>query len=98
MPTNPQSQNSVATARRKRAVKPCQGAVSPCNLIEGLLALSLVALLGAGCAVTPRSQRILPAQTAASPPATQINSALAQVTSGGPTSTADYRLGADDLI
>jgi polysaccharide export outer membrane protein len=79
-------------------VKPCQGAVSPCNLIEGLLALSLVALLGVGCAVTPRSQRILPAQTAASPTATQINSALAHVTSGGTTSTADYRLGADDLI
>jgi polysaccharide biosynthesis/export protein len=76
----------------------CQRAVSPRILIADLLPLLLAALLGAGCAVTPRSQSKPPAQAVASPTATQINSALAHVTSKGSTSMADYRLGADDLL
>jgi polysaccharide export outer membrane protein len=79
-------------------VRLCQRAVSSRILVECLLALPLAALLGSGCAVTPLSQSIPPAQAAASPTATQINSALAHMTSAGPTSTADYRLGADDLL
>jgi polysaccharide biosynthesis/export protein len=75
-----------------------QRAVSPRTFVARLLPLSLAALLGAGCAVTPRSQSSPPGQTAASPTATQINSALAPVISRGSTSTADYRLGADDLL
>ena len=76
----------------------CPRAVYPRILIVALLPLSLAALLGAGCAAAPRSQSKPPVQTAASPIATQINSALAHATSKASTSTVDYRLGADDLV
>lgn len=75
-----------------------QRAVSPHTFIVRLLPLLLAALLGAGCAGTSRSQSTLVGQTAAPPVAAQINSALASTASAGAASTADYRLGGDDLL
>lgn len=79
-------------------MRQCQQAASCRLLIKGLLALSLAALLGTGCAVASQSRSILPANTATSPLVTQINRALASVTSPVPASMADYRLGAEDLL
>src|SRR5688572_29519892 len=79
--------------------------VSRCLFGKGLLALSLAALLGAGCAARPQSQS-LPASNsgpssdaATSPMVTEVNSALATASAlQASGSTADYRLGPDDLI
>jgi polysaccharide biosynthesis/export protein len=65
---------------------------------RGLLALSLAALLGAGCAVTPPSQSLAPANPTPSPMVTQVNSALVASALQTPSAAADYRLGAEDLL
>jgi polysaccharide export outer membrane protein len=78
--------------------------VSRCIFGRGLLALSLAALLGSGCAIRPPSEslpaaNIAPSSDAATPPmVTQVNSALVTAALQAPSSTADYRLGADDLL
>jgi polysaccharide biosynthesis/export protein len=72
--------------------------VSSPLLGRGLLALSLAALLGAGCAATPQSRGTSPENAAASPVVTQVNNALVSAALQAPASTADYRLGAEDLL
>jgi polysaccharide biosynthesis/export protein len=64
----------------------------------------LAAVLGAGCAARPPSQSLTPAnitpvpEIAPSPMVTQVNSALAAAALQAPSATADYRLGAEDLL
>src|SRR5262245_19972001 len=66
--------------------------------IKILLALSLYALLEAGCAVAPHRLSALPGGPASSPSVTQINSALVSAAQQAPLPTADYRIGAEDVL
>jgi polysaccharide export outer membrane protein len=63
-----------------------------------LLGLLFCALFGAGCATVPQTRVRLPESPATSPAVSAINTALASVTPSTSTSSADYRLGAEDLL
>jgi polysaccharide biosynthesis/export protein len=67
-------------------------------VIKGLLALSLATLGAVGCAAPPQQLSAPPEGTVPSPVMTQINSALVAASLQTPASTADYRLGAEDLL
>jgi polysaccharide export outer membrane protein len=84
--------------KQGRAMRRGRRTVSSPLLGRGLLALSLAALLGAGCAATPQHQSLAPANTTPSPMVTQVNSALVAATLQTPSAAADYRLGAEDLL
>jgi polysaccharide export outer membrane protein len=75
-----------------------QKIISCCRLGTSLLALSWTTLVIAGCAVPPQRLSAPPDPSTPSPLVTQINSALASTAVGGPTPSADYRLGPEDLI
>jgi polysaccharide biosynthesis/export protein len=76
----------------------CQRSESSYRLIRALVVLSLGTLLGAGCAARPQVQMSPPETTVASPVMTQINNALTSAALRSPSSTADYRLGPQDLL
>jgi polysaccharide biosynthesis/export protein len=78
-------------------VKPWPRIEASYPLIGALLILVLGGL-GAGCAVTPQGRNTLPQNTATSPMVTQVNSALVAASLQSPAATADYRLGAEDLL
>jgi polysaccharide export outer membrane protein len=63
-----------------------------------LLGLLLCALFGTGCATAPQTRVRLPESPATSPDVSAINTTLASVTPPTSTSSADYRLGAEDLL
>jgi polysaccharide export outer membrane protein len=69
-----------------------------CSLSRGLLTLWLVAFLAAGCAAMQPHQPTLPPQAATSQAQAEINRALVSRAVLAPTSSADYRLGPEDLI
>jgi polysaccharide biosynthesis/export protein len=81
-----------------------QRTASPCFVLRSLLALALAAMLGAGCAARPPNQSLPQANiapssdTATSPMVTQVNSSLVAAALQAPSATANYRLGADDLL
>src|SRR5919108_3763486 len=81
-----------------RAMTRGRRTVSSPFLCRGLLALSLAALMGAGCATTPRSRSLAPANTTPSPTVTHVNDALVAAALQTPSASADYRLGAEDLL
>jgi polysaccharide biosynthesis/export protein len=76
----------------------CQHFKSSYSLVRALLVLSLGTLLGAGCASSPQAWIAPPETTGSSPVMSQINSALASSALQGPSTTGDYRLGAEDLL
>jgi len=66
-----------------------------------LLVLALAVLCGAGCTAMPQSERPLQPPNAIPSPApalTELNNALAAAALQAPTSTANYRLGPEDLL
>jgi polysaccharide biosynthesis/export protein len=73
---------------------------------KALLALVLAGLFGAGCAPTQHSGLMAPSQAAITPPhaavntqaQTEINNTLASLALQTSTSSADYRLGPEDLV
>lgn len=70
----------------------------PCALSRGLLVLLLVAFFGAGCTPVQQHQPILPPQAATSQAQAEINHSLVAKALLAPTSSADYRLGPEDLV
>jgi polysaccharide export outer membrane protein len=66
--------------------------------LQSLLALAMGALLGAGCAPGPYNHVSPPESPATSPAVAEINSALASASLQTPASSADYRLGPEDLV
>jgi polysaccharide export outer membrane protein len=79
-------------------MKRCLRFHSSYSLIKVLLVLPLGTLLGAGCASPPQARIAPPEATVTSPVTTQINNALASSAWQGQPSSADYRLGAEDLL
>jgi polysaccharide export outer membrane protein len=71
---------------------------SPSFIGWRLLGLFFCTLLGAGCAGPPRGQVMLPESPATSSTVSEINTALASAVLQTPTSSADYRLGPEDLL
>jgi polysaccharide export outer membrane protein len=65
---------------------------------KALLALSLGALLGVGCAGTPQRLSALPGNPTPSASVTQINSALASAALQVPAPHTNYQIGAEDLL
>jgi polysaccharide biosynthesis/export protein len=63
-----------------------------------LLGLLVCALFGAGCATGSQTRVILPQSPAASPAVSEINTALSSAALQTSTASADYRLGAEDLL
>jgi polysaccharide export outer membrane protein len=63
-----------------------------------LLGLICCAIFGAGCATVLQTRVRLPESPATSPAVSAINTALASVTPSTSASSADYRLGAEDLL
>ena len=64
-----------------------------------LLALTIMALLGSGCATVPQGPVVLPATTPNSSPAiTEINNALTAAALQTPAGSPDYRVGPEDLL
>jgi polysaccharide biosynthesis/export protein len=72
--------------------------ILPSSMRRRLLGLSLCALCGAGCATVPQARVVLPDNATPSPAVSAINTALASAAVQTPTSSADYRLGAEDLL
>jgi polysaccharide biosynthesis/export protein len=70
----------------------------PHSIRRRLLGLVFCALFGAGCATMPQTRSQLPESPATSPAVSAINTALSSVTLPTSTSSADYRLGAEDLL
>jgi polysaccharide export outer membrane protein len=66
--------------------------------IHSLLALAMGALLGAGCAAVPHSRVTPPDSAVTNPAVAEINNTLASAALQTPTSSADYRLGPEDLL
>ena len=79
-------------------MKKAQKTAPACWLSRGLLTLWLAALLGTGCTTAQPSQSLLLPQATTSHALTGINSALASLALQTPTSSADYRLGPEDLV
>src|SRR5215471_9377288 len=88
----------MCLAQRNTPMRKAQKSVSACWLSRGLLTLSLVTLLGTGCATASHSQLTPPPQAAASHVQTEINRTLASLALQTPPSPADYRLGPEDLM
>jgi polysaccharide export outer membrane protein len=63
-----------------------------------LLALTMGAFLGAGCATVPEGQGVLPPSAAAVPGIAEINNALSSAALQTPSASPDYRLGPEDLV
>jgi polysaccharide export outer membrane protein len=63
-----------------------------------LLGLFICALFGAGCAAPLQGRVALPDSSATSPDMTKINTALAAAAVQTSTSSADYRVGPEDLL
>jgi polysaccharide biosynthesis/export protein len=63
-----------------------------------LLALSVAALLGAGCASVPETRIVPPENVATSSAVAEINNAIASAALIDPGSSADYHLGPEDLL
>jgi polysaccharide biosynthesis/export protein len=63
-----------------------------------LLALTMGAFLGAGCATVPESQVVLPPSAPAAPGIAEINNALSSAALQTPSASPDYRLGPEDLV
>src|SRR5437867_908989 len=83
---------------RKTSLKQARKSVPACRLSRDLLMLSSVALLGAGCATAQPGQLALPPRAATSHAQTEINNTLASLALQTPASSADYRLGPEDLV
>src|SRR5262245_14592212 len=75
-----------------------QKIILSCSLSRDLLALLLVAFFGTGCAATQQHRAIMPPQAATSQAQAEINRALVSRAFLGPASSADYRLGPEDLV
>jgi polysaccharide biosynthesis/export protein len=78
--------------KRPRASKPLS------FWISRLLALTIWAFLGSGCATAPQSQVMLPPSSSPSPINTEVNNALTAAALQTPASSPDYRLGPEDLL
>jgi polysaccharide biosynthesis/export protein len=68
------------------------------SLRRGLLGLLFCTLFGAGCAAVPQTRGLPPGSSATSPAVSAINTALASAPLPASASSADYRLGAEDLL
>ena len=72
--------------------------ITSSSLGRRLFGLLFCALFGAGCATVPQARVISPESPATSPAVSEINTALVSAALQTPASSADYRLGAEDLL
>ena len=79
-------------------MKKAQKSMVACCLSRGLLTLSLATLFGGGCTTAQHGQLMLPPQATTSHAQPEINQTLASLALQTPTSSADYRLGPEDLV
>jgi polysaccharide export outer membrane protein len=72
--------------------------IIPRSMSRRLLGLLACALFGSGCATAPQTRVVLPDSAPSSPAVSAINSALASAALQTADVSADYRLGAEDLL
>jgi hypothetical protein len=63
-----------------------------------LLGVLCCALFGIGCAASLQGRAVLPEGSATSPAVSQLNTALASAAMQTPAASAEYRVGAEDLL
>jgi polysaccharide biosynthesis/export protein len=86
------------TGREPRAMEKHQRTLRSGFLIRKLLGLSLCVLCGVGCAAAPQGQVSLPETVATSPAVNEINNGLASAALQASATSADYRLGPEDVL
>src|SRR5262245_48538136 len=94
----PFGHTATGLKKGKAVIRTRKNILPPGSLSGGLLALRLVAFFAAGCGAAQQPQPLLPPQATNSQAQAEINRTLISRALLTPVSSADYRLGPDDLV